>query len=861
MRYNKQQLGVYRGVLKNKNLSKVVEEGLAAPVGSTKRKRAQKILSVIKKTSRDGQGGPGPRAVPRVNVQLKPQVVDYSNFMILGPTPPVRVKIGEKAPTPRPEPDGVHDGQGFAPAVAGLAALAPYAAMGAAKAAPYLAGAAKLGSSLWSGAKAAAPIASALAIPTFGVVGAATRDPNRGQTTETPKLNLPLYGSPALNNLTGKQPPQTQEQFIASLKGGGSQMPGAQPNPYEGMNIKDLSIGLAGGQIGGGQSTPATGFEAPKFAGLQSALQQGTGPSMFAYNTLTAGGDQLKALAPNASAEMMQGGGLYERLMRIEESTRKSFNLDQLRDNLNSMVMSGQTLEGNLTDYIRGRDEFLNETEGLIGDLKTRSMKMDMSDPRNQANMQQHFNYLYELRGRQNKRYVEFLKMSVDAYQGKIDRVKNHYDTEFSRYEQQVMNSQGIAREEYQMLFTGLQEMYTEAADAERKALELETLNVQLNNARMSAIYDAQAAEGLSSGDSVELSKVLATHNILDKNGGWSVTNNAVTLAGANVWRLPEVMEDALYRGLRTYDDKNNPTGWVSPSEALEKVGNVLSTIDFLEQNEVIFGEAAERRRENARNALSNYLKSSGQVFTTENLPSYEKAIQSLAGDGWVFNRTTPDRDKFLKTWGSQGAKLNDDVLNSIYTNYETGFKGRGREFVDTFLTRAGELGQGGDPIGAQSGLRNQLIDIFTSNLTYQPINPSGFKKVGGDTNSASLQKAANAISSIESGGNYNAIGPVTASGDRAYGRYQVMGNNIPSWTKEALGMSLTPQQFLANPAAQDAVFRHRFGGYVQKYGTYEDAASVWFSGRPLSQAGNARDILGTTVPAYVSNFARNFYA
>lgn len=44
------------------------------------------------------------------------------------------------------------------------------------------------------------------------------------------------------------------------------------------------------------------------------------------------------------------------------------------------------------------------------------------------------------------------------------------------------------------------------------------------------------------------------------------------------------------------------------------------------------------------------------------------------------------------------------------------------------------------------------------------------------------------AISNIESGGKYDALGPVTQAGDRAYGRYQVMGQNIPAWTKEVLG-------------------------------------------------------------------------
>jgi hypothetical protein len=113
------------------------------------------------------------------------------------------------------------------------------------------------------------------------------------------------------------------------------------------------------------------------------------------------------------------------------------------------------------------------------------------------------------------------------------------------------------------------------------------------------------------------------------------------------------------------------------------------------------------------------------------------------------------------------------------------------------------------------------------------------------------------AIASIESAGSgdYAAMGPVTKSGDRAYGKYQVMGANIPEWTKEALGQSLTPEQFAQNPQAQDATFDHRFGGYADKYGP-EGAASMWFSGDPTPD-GSA-DQLGTSDTDYVQKFMQS---
>lgn len=118
----------------------------------------------------------------------------------------------------------------------------------------------------------------------------------------------------------------------------------------------------------------------------------------------------------------------------------------------------------------------------------------------------------------------------------------------------------------------------------------------------------------------------------------------------------------------------------------------------------------------------------------------------------------------------------------------------------------------------------------------------------------------ADAIKSIESAGSggYDALGPVTASGDRAHGAYQVMGANVGPWTKAALGKEMTPDEFRADPDAQDAVFKHQFGASAEKYGNPQDAASVWFTGRPRGgSADSASDVLGTTGSGYVSKFNR----
>lgn len=124
----------------------------------------------------------------------------------------------------------------------------------------------------------------------------------------------------------------------------------------------------------------------------------------------------------------------------------------------------------------------------------------------------------------------------------------------------------------------------------------------------------------------------------------------------------------------------------------------------------------------------------------------------------------------------------------------------------------------------------------------------------GGDVN-GELVRRRRGIQSIESNGNYQILGPVTKDGDRAYGAYQIMGKNIPSWTKAALGRSMTPEEFLKDEKAQDAVFDHHFDGYVRQYGL-EGAAQAWLGGPgSVGKKHGPADQLGTSTNVYGRRF------
>lgn len=183
------------------------------------------------------------------------------------------------------------------------------------------------------------------------------------------------------------------------------------------------------------------------------------------------------------------------------------------------------------------------------------------------------------------------------------------------------------------------------------------------------------------------------------------------------------------------------------------------------------------------------------------------------------------------------------NIIRSLLGGYESGVADR-------------------DARAAQAGAYGNLFDSYKGLQPGSTPNTPAPMTSGAPAPSPGGPDYGGAISSIESGGKYDALGPVIpTTGDRAYGKYQVMGANIPAWTKEHLGREMTPEQFAASPEAQEAVFKGQFGKYVQQTGNPNDAASMWFTGKPLAEGAARKDILGTSGQDYVNRFAQALQA
>lgn len=139
----------------------------------------------------------------------------------------------------------------------------------------------------------------------------------------------------------------------------------------------------------------------------------------------------------------------------------------------------------------------------------------------------------------------------------------------------------------------------------------------------------------------------------------------------------------------------------------------------------------------------------------------------------------------------------------------------------------------------AETGLTGLTLPSIPTNLAQPkpspPLDKSNFKSsLNFDHQVTAIKRA---ILGQESGGNYRAVNPHSG----ALGYLQIMPQNLPTWTREALGYTLTPKEFLNSPQLQLKVGQYKIGQYLKQQSapnrseqeTVRRVASLWYSGNP----------------------------
>ncbi len=205
--------------------------------------------------------------------------------------------------------------------------------------------------------------------------------------------------------------------------------------------------------------------------------------------------------------------------------------------------------------------------------------------------------------------------------------------------------------------------------------------------------------------------------------------------------------------------------------------------------------------------------------------------------------------------WGWSDDQFNDELGKAKSRAWEKRIDQLSRTnpfAAQKLLEEHGKELRGDDLTRAQGIVKQQRDTTGARNISTSVSTGKGWDY---GAKPVTMDQAKEAISQIESGGNYNNVTQSNTKLGRALGKYQVMEGQLQEQLKAAGLPSMTPEQFLKDHFAQDKVFEKIFGDDMKKYGSFNEAASRWFSGRSVEDGlkSGVKDTLGTSVRSYLN--------
>ena len=268
-------------------------------------------------------------------------------------------------------------------------------------------------------------------------------------------------------------------------------------------------------------------------------------------------------------------------------------------------------------------------------------------------------------------------------------------------------------------------------------------------------------------------------------------------------------------KGVKLYNQKNmvalNSLMDNSARQGYESVYR-YQTKQKIAANEVRFSDYMDKQNEYAQN---NY----GNLEIVNNLMQQADLIadlhyRNIGGDALV-------KEKQKQAKGSIAASS----ITSAITHEDYATARKLKDSYSGFLTteqRAAfeKVLYQKEAANYEYNLGNQLYQLYGDD---EAAVRKALEGANGFTeNISDLDALLRAIGGQESGGDYGA----TNSRTKAFGKYQIMPENWPSWSREA-GL---PEGAEQTPENQEIVARYKLGEYLQKYGA-EGAAAAWYGG------------------------------
>ena len=268
-------------------------------------------------------------------------------------------------------------------------------------------------------------------------------------------------------------------------------------------------------------------------------------------------------------------------------------------------------------------------------------------------------------------------------------------------------------------------------------------------------------------------------------------------------------------KGIKLHNQKNmvalNSLMYNSARQGYESVYR-YQTKQKIAANEVRFSDYMDKQNEYAQNNYGNFEIVNSLMQQADLIADLH--YRNIGGDALV-------KEKQKQAKGSIAASS----ITSAITHEDYATARKLKDSYSGFLTaeqRAAfeKVLYQKESANYEYNLGNQLYQLYGDD---EAAVKKALEGANGFTeNISDLDALLRAIGGQESGGDYGA----TNSRTKAFGKYQIMPENWPIWSREA-GL---PEGAEQTPENQEIVARYKLGEYLQKYGA-EGAAAAWYGG------------------------------
>jgi hypothetical protein len=299
----------------------------------------------------------------------------------------------------------------------------------------------------------------------------------------------------------------------------------------------------------------------------------------------------------------------------------------------------------------------------------------DLGNPTTAGTMGAYLNYLYTLKGKQSKRYADYVSDSVKDFNATNAQLMDEYTNLSNEVNSEINNQTAITTESYNRMYKQITDLYNKLTDADGS---VSNLNVTKANGVKAQLEIIGLTKSALNGDSA--SKSLNYYKQMGQDPSSVFVDNKGAL-------LPNVdIKNALLRMVNTtYDEKtgekfsiDGPVSVIvggfgpelanatTPEQKMSIISNRINQIKALGEDTTTPGT-----QQAAQNLMSEYIPkaaSSIKDYATENFSPLRSAIDQLTSKSFLGKKYNADN---IQSWiDSNSSSVNKDILKLIADFY-----------------------------------------------------------------------------------------------------------------------------------------------------------------------------------------------